>query len=340
MPNFPYESIPVNWKRPPIDRVIMKQYLERSDLKGALHGIGTLAILGTSGSLAYYLFLSQQWALMAVTLYIHGGMYAFQPQTHELSHGTMFKTKWLNTFFKYVFSLVFWTSNSALYRMSHGYHHRYTLHRKSEGEEVHPRPEPIEVIFANAVRIADPAGFLMALYDKILALFIPFERNTRRGVWHRYVYTNASEKERREAYWINAAQLAFHSLFSITAIATGHWFLIVVVTLPLYYGGKWYHTWIHDTMHVGRQPEVDDFRLCCRSVKLDPFSSFLYWHMEYHVEHHTFPGIPCYNLKSFHQATKEHWDEPQTLMEAWREMHQSSKKLLYIPDAPSGGASR
>ncbi len=333
MPNFPYESIPVNWKRPPIDRAIMKQCLERSDLKGTLHGLGTLAILTTSGAVTYYFFLTQQWILLALALYIHGGMYAFQPQTHELSHGTMFKTKGLNTFFKYVFSIVFWTSNSALYRMSHGYHHRYTLHRKSEGEEVHPRPEPIEVIFANAVRIIDPAGFLMTIYDKTLALFIPFERNTRRRVWQRYVYTNASEKERREAYWINAAQLAFHTLFAVIAIATGHWFLIVVVTLPLYYGGKWYHTWIHDTMHVGRQPEVDDFRLCCRSVKLDPFSSFLYWHMEFHVEHHTFPGIPCYNLKKFHQLTKKHWDEPQTLMEAWREMHQCSKKLLYIPDS-------
>ena len=333
MPEFPYESIPVPWKRPKIDRTIMKECLERSDRKGTLHGLGTLAILATTASLAYYFFLNEHWILMVLVLYVHGGFYAFQPQTHELSHGTMFKTKWLNTFFKYVFSLVFWTSNSALYRMSHGYHHRYTLHRKSEGEEVHPRPEPVEVIFANAVRVIDPAGFLMAIYDKILALIIPFERNTRRGVWQRYVYANASDKDKREAYWINAAQLAFHTLIAIAAIASGHWFLIVVVTLPLFYGGKWYHTWIHDTMHVGRQPEVDDFRLCCRSVKLDPFSSFLYWHMEYHVEHHTFPGIPCYNLKKFHQLTKEHWDEPQTLMEAWREMHQSSKKLLYIPDS-------
>lgn len=330
MQDYPYESIQVNWQRPKIDRDIMRMHLQRSDTNGTFHSLGTLAILATSGSMAYYFYLQQNWIMLLVALYIHGAFYAFQPQTHELSHGSMFKTRWLNTFFKRVFAIVFWTSNPALYRMSHGYHHRYTLHRKSEGEEVHPRPEPLETLLASAIRIADPAGFLLAVYDKIYALFIPYEKNTRRSVWQRYVFANASKPEQQEAYWTNAAQLLFHALFAIGAIYFGHPFLIVIVTLPLFYGGKWYHQWIHDTMHVGRQPETNDFRQCCRSVKLDPFSSFLYWHMEYHVEHHTFPGIPCYNLKRFHEQTKEHWDRPQTLKEAWREMNQCSKKLLYI----------
>jgi fatty acid desaturase len=126
------------------------------------------------------------------------------------------------------------------------------------------------------------------------------------------------------------SQFAFHLVFGAAAIATGHWFLIVVVSLPQFYGGKWYHQWIHDTMHVGREPECDDFRKCCRTVKIDPFSSFMYWHMEWHVEHHTYAAIPCYNLKRFHEATAEHWDPPQTLGEAWREIDEHSRKLLRL----------
>ncbi len=332
MQAYPYESIPVNWKRPPIDRTIMKECLQRSDLKGILHGAGTLAILAASGTIAYQLFLAESWGWMLFALYVHGGLYAFQPQTHELSHGTMFKHRWLNTLFKRIFELVFWTSNGAAYRMSHEYHHRYTLHRKSEGEEVHPRPEPAETLLSTAIRVVDVAGFLMSVYDKIYAIFVPVPRNTRRNVWQRYAYVNASRSLQREAYWVNIMQLVAHLAFAIWAISSGRWFLVVVVTLPLFYGGKWYHQWIHDTMHVGRQPETDDFRLCCRSVRLDPVSSFLYWHMEFHTEHHTFPGIPCYNLKRFHEKTKEHWEPPQTLFEAWREMNTHSKKLLYIPD--------
>lgn len=54
--------------------------------------------------------------------------------------------------------------------------------------------------------------------------------------------------------------------------------------------------------------------------------------MEYHTEHHTYAGIPCYNLRKFHQATKEHWDPPQSLFQAWREMNAHSRKLLKLDD--------
>ncbi len=329
---YPYESIPVDWERPKIDREIMRVCTQRSDVKGLAHGLGTLAILGTSGTVAYLLFLAQRWGWLALALYIHGGLFAFNPQTHELSHGTMFRTRWLNSLFQRIFGLVHWTGNHVLYRMSHDYHHRYTLHRKSEGEEVHPRPEPTETILATAIRVIDITGLLVTLYDQVYFLFVPFARNTRRGVWQRYVYANSPRAMQRDLYWTHASQLAFHVLFAAGAIATGHWFLIVVVSLPGFYGGKWYHHWIHDTMHVGRQPEVDDFRRCCRSVRLDPFSSFLYWHMEFHTEHHTFPGVPCYNLKRFQALTQEHWDPPQTLLEAWREINRHSKGLLCIPE--------
>ncbi len=35
-----------------------------------------------------------------------------------------------------------------------------------------------------------------------------------------------------------------------------------------------------------------------------------------HTEHHTFPGLPCYALRRFHALTREHWERPQTLVEA------------------------
>lgn len=335
MTDFPYEPVPVGWKRPPIDREILKRCTERSDLKGALHCLGSLAILGTSGTVAYLMFVTQQWGWLVLALYVHGGLYAFQPQTHELSHNTVFKTKWLNSLFKRIFGLAFWTGNFVLYRMSHEYHHRYTLHRKSEGEEVHPRPEPAETLLQSAIRVVDLTGLLVTLYDKVYSLFVPFERNPRRRAWHRYVYLNSPPRMQRNLYWTNLSQFMFHIAFAVFAVAIGRPFLIVVVSLPGFYGGKWYHQLVHDTMHVGREPEVDDFRRCCRSVRLDPFTSFLYWHMEYHAEHHTYAAIPCYNLKRFHTLTREYWDPPQTLFEAWREINRHSLKLMHIDQAPA-----
>ncbi|MFW6293583.1 MAG: fatty acid desaturase [Spirochaetota bacterium] len=104
-----------------------------------------------------------------------------------------------------------------------------------------------------------------------------------------------------------------------------------LTSLPHWYGGRWYHRLVHDTMHVGRTPESNDFRESCRSVRVDPFTSFMYWHMEWHTEHHTFAAVPCYNLRKFHNLTAEHWEEPQTLWQAWREMTESSRELLAIP---------
>ena len=58
------------------------------------------------------------------------------------------------------------------------------------------------------------------------------------------------------------------------------------------------------TQHAGLQEDVKDHRLTTRTVYLNPIFSFLYWHMEYHVEHHMFPQVPSYNLKKLHELIK------------------------------------
>ena len=112
-------------------------------------------------------------------------------------------------------------------------------------------------------------------------------------MWQRYVYQEATDGERRaKRTGASSPSSCFHVAFAVWAIAVGEWFLIVVVSLPQFYGARWYHTLVHATMHVGREPEADDFRKSCRSVKVDPFTSFMYWHMEWHTEHHNLPRGP------------------------------------------------
>ena len=335
MSDYPYTPVEVAWKRPSVDRGIIQKCAKRSDLQGLLHSLGVLAILGLSGGLAYYFYSGRQWLWLAVALYVHGGLFAFNPQTHEFSHGTVFRTGWLNRLFKRIFGLVHWGSNGALYKMSHTYHHLYTLHRRSEGEEVHPRPEMSEQVWHRALHFVDIGGLITALYDQFYSLCSPFLRNVRRSPWQRYVFSRSKRTAQRDVYWTRGSQLLFHVAFAVLAIVIGKWFLIVVVSLPAFYGGKWYHMMVHDTMHVGREPETDDFRLCCRTVRLDPFTSFLYWHMEWHTEHHAYAAIPRYNLRKFHRMTREHWDPPQTLFQAWREMNLHSRRMLALERSKS-----
>ena len=330
MVDYPYKPVEVAWKRPPIDRDILKRCTKRSDFKGLLHSLGILTILGGTGAISYWFYSTGQWAWLAIALYVHGGLYAFNPQNHELSHGTVFKTRWINNFFKRIFGVVHWTANSATYVMSHKYHHQYTLHRQSEGERVHPRAESTEQVLFQAIQIIDITHVITTMYDQTYLLLRPYLSNSRRNVWQRYVFEQSNQGERRDAYWTQFSQIMFHVLFAAFSITTGNWFLIVVVTLPGFYGGKWYHMLVHDTMHVGREPETDDFRACCRTVRVNPITSFLYWHMEWHTEHHAYAAIPCYNLKKFHRLTREYWETPQTIPEAWREMNRASAELLVL----------
>jgi hypothetical protein len=140
---------------------------------------------------------------------------------------------------KRLFGLIHCTSNAALYRLSHTRHHLYTLHRQSDGEVVQPAPELIGEVIHRAFEIVDIGGFVTTVYDQIYFLFTPFLKNPRRNTWLRYVYSEANPREQRDVYWTHASQFLFHLLFAVFAIAIGEWFLIVVVSLPAFYGGRW-----------------------------------------------------------------------------------------------------
>ncbi len=44
--------------------------------------------------------------------------------------------------------------------------------------------------------------------------------------------------------------------------------------------------------HGGLAEDVIDHRLNSRTVYMNPISRWIYWNMNYHVEHHMFPMVP------------------------------------------------
>tara|TARA_B100000700_G_scaffold70318_1_gene77897 strand:- start:370 stop:834 length:465 start_codon:yes stop_codon:yes gene_type:complete len=74
------------------------------------------------------------------------------------------------------------------------------------------------------------------------------------------------------------------------------------------------------TQHMGLKEDVKDHRKSTRSIRLNPILSFIYWKMEYHIEHHMFPMIPSYNLPKLHNVIKKELPEPQNLFEAYSEI--------------------
>jgi fatty acid desaturase len=86
--------------------------------------------------------------------------------------------------------------------------------------------------------------------------------------------------------------------------------LYVQSWLPLFYiglpsmAGAWLYNFFGLTQHAGLPENVLDHRRNCRTVKMNPVFRFLYWNMNYHVEHHMFPMVPYHALPRLHEAIK------------------------------------
>ena len=167
-----------------------------------------------------------------------------------------------------------------------------------------------------------------------------------RGEWMNKLLPASNVALRREhrrwARTVLAGQLAMAILF----IATGHWFLIIIVNLGCFYCG-WLTGLCGTPQHIGLSPNVPDFRLCCRTYTCNWFPGFLYWNMQYHIEHHMFPAVPFYNLPRLHKAI-EH-DLPPTphgLWNTWKVILPILKKqkedpsYVFVPQLPNNSGDR
>jgi fatty acid desaturase len=87
---------------------------------------------------------------------------------------------------------------------------------------------------------------------------------------------------------------------------------------------------------MGLKENTKDHRLSTRSVRLGMIPSFIYWKMEYHIEHHMFPMVPSYNLPKLYEEIKDQLPKPQNLIEAYKEIipaviKKSKDPNYYIP---------
>lgn len=297
------QSIP--WVRVKISPEDLRRFTRRSNVKGLCQAVGFLLLIAASGTAAYYAFARGLWWLMAGALYVHGMFYAhFGDALHELGHNTVFAGKWLNTAVTTLFGLLYWPWNPHLYRLSHtGYHHRYTLHQGSDGEDVPNyvdlRPRALLWMFLGVVHLkalAENLGRLITLKPTSKGWR---GRGYRLDTWEQFVLQRAGEADRRAVRRFAVAALVVHAAFTAACVATGFWFLPVLITLAPFYGPGFHGFLCGTPQHACCEANHPDFRISCGDAVLDPLSSFLYWHMEYHIEHHSFAAIPCYNLKAF-----------------------------------------
>jgi fatty acid desaturase len=319
------DSTTINWYRTPLKKEVLRSLSKRSDGKAWIQVLGHLGFLTVTGGLAIY--SAGRWPLWATLLFLfaHGTGFSFMINAvHELGHRTVFNNRKLNEFFLRVFAFLGWI-HFPMFRASHARHHEYTLHPPDDLEVVLPLRVIVRHFFQRGiVNIEAPLN--------VLKEAIRFARGRFQGEWENRLFPEDRPASRREVINWARTLLIGHGLIFVVSLALGWWMVPVVITLAPFYG-KLLFQLCNNTQHIGLQDNVPDFRLCCRTFTLNPWAQFLYWHMNYHTEHHMYPSVPCYHLGKLHKAIKHDLPPcPAGLVATWQQILEIQRRQREDPD--------
>ena len=282
------------WYRCNIDREEFTKLCEKSDWSGFKHVFIYFGSLFVVGYFAYITW-GTWWSLLFFLIY--GNIYACSDSMwHETGHKTAFKSKFWNNFFYQIASYMD-NFEPVRWRWSHFKHHGHTAFDDPHDFEIAIRkPTDLFLFFSYFIPFAQILIFHKSLQFETIKHAV--------GITTPVMQQCIPEKERNKCR--NSARI--HVGIWITTIVISiiyqSWLPILYIVLPGFYG-KTLIASFGLTQHTGLQENIKDHRFSTRTIHLNPIFSFLYWHMEYHIEHHMFPTVPSYNLPKLHKMIKD-----------------------------------
>ena len=296
-----------DWYRPDLPREVIKDLTARRDGPAIRDTAIWLAALLAAGGAAWASW-GTWWTVPCLIVYglLYGSVN--DARWHEAGHGTAFRTRWMNDAL-YQLSSFATLREPEIWRWSHARHHTDTIIVGRDPEIVAMRPPEM-------------VRFLLSF------LGIPHAIASARGV-ARHVFGIRGEAERTfipEHAWPSIFRTAriwvvIHLAVIGTAVWTGSILPVLLVgPLPTMYGA-WLAYTLGVTQHVGLAEDVLDHRLNARTIRMNPVLRFIYWNMNYHLEHHLYPMVPYHRLPDLHGIIKDDLPPiyPSTFA-AWREI--------------------
>jgi len=294
------------WYQTPVPRAAMRQLLERRDTP-AIRDTALLFLILFSAGCATVALWGTWWMVVPYLIYAVFYGTSSDSRWHECGHGTAFKTDWMNAALYEVASFMV-LRESVVWRWSHTRHHSDTIVVGRDPEIQVPRPPDMVGLLLSLTAANVYRTYYPSLIRHALGRVTAGERTFIPGSEFPKVYRRAR------------IILVIYAVVLAAAWLLHSWIPIFLFILPQFFG-----TWlmiIHNTpQHAGLAENVLDHRLNCRTVYMNPISRFIYWNMNYHVEHHMFPLVPYHALPRLHEAIKADCPPPyRSLLEAWREI--------------------
>jgi len=274
-----------DWYLSPIDRKDLKTLTRRRNGPAIRDTVVWLSGLVVLGYLAVVTFPSW-WSIPIFVAY--GTLFcAATSRWHECGHGTAFATSWMNTAVYQLSSCMLFML-ATRWRYSHIEHHSDTIIVGRDPEIHQPRPPIMRQIW---LQIIDIPG-VMALGPSIFQY--AFGRVPRGDL------TFLPKSEVKKACWEARIYLVVYALVIVSCFVMWTPLPILLFGLPALFGMPFY--WACSlTQHLGMYEDVLDHRLNARTVIMGPVGRFLYWNMNFHIEHHMFPMVPYHALPRLHK---------------------------------------
>lgn len=302
------------WYHSDVPRKAMKELMKRSDGPAIRDSILWLGLMIIFAGLAIFLWPSP-WA--ALPLFAYGVLYgsASDSRWHECGHGTAFRTAWMNDAIYQIASFMI-IRNPVEWRWSHTRHHSDTIIVGRDPEIVFMKPIELFKVCLNFFGILDA----ISGWKKMLSYSF--------GQISDEVKDYVPEMERAKMLRIARIWLLIYAITGLIAYQMGSVLPLMLIGLPRLYGA-WHHVLTGLMQHGGLADDVLDHRLNSRTVYMNPISQFIYWNMNYHVEHHMFPMVPYHALPQLHALIKDDLPKPNpSIWHAYKEMWPAIKRQL------------
>ncbi|MEO1318009.1 MAG: fatty acid desaturase [Pseudomonadota bacterium] len=249
-----------------VDPKRLRTLMQRSDLRGALQlgsHFGAIALSGT----ALWMLWGTLWAVPVFML--HGVLLNFlYAGQHELSHGTVFRTKWPNILFgRLIGFLMLYPRDFD--RIQHWAHHQHTQNWEKDGELVR---EPY-TLRSYLLWFWGPTYW----WSRVTRLF----RLGRGVVLEPYVRPDEHATVIREA----RVYLALYATIAAVSVAAGSWAAVILWLAPML-TMKFVHQLQNTIEHLGLSHE-NDILQNTRTTRTNAIMRWLCWQMPYHTAHHS-----------------------------------------------------
>jgi fatty acid desaturase len=306
------------WYHTELSRKEMKALMQRRDGPAIRDTIVWLAAMVIFAGVGVWLWPSW-WS--APFWLAYGVLYgsASDSRWHECGHGTAFRTQWMNDAI-YRLACFMIMRNPVTWRWSHARHHTDTYIVGRDPEIVLMRPPDLFRALLGFIGIRDA---WLALKETVVNAL---------GIIDAEQATFIPPAEQPKVILIARIWSAVYLATILAALYMQSILPFMVIGLPRLYGA-WHHVLTGLLQHGGLADNVTDHRLNSRTVYMNPLSRFVYWNMNYHVEHHMFPMVPYHALPALHAKIRHDLPEASpSIFAAYREMWPAVKRQLRYED--------